>query len=46
MIGGTINFKHTVALNYKRVIPPGQGVGGFKQDVQYKREICALNPCP
>jgi hypothetical protein len=39
LIGGTINFHHTAALNFKRVTPPGQGIGGFKQDVHYKREI-------
>jgi hypothetical protein len=42
MIGGTINFKHTAALNFQPVTVPGEAIGGFKQDVAYKREIRGL----
>ena len=38
-IGGTINFKHTVALSYQPLTVPGKGIGGFKQDILYRREI-------
>jgi Tfp pilus assembly protein PilX len=46
LIGGTINFKHTVAMNFQPVTVPGEGIGGFKQDVKCKREINQLPPLP
>lgn len=39
VIGGTASFKHTAAFVYKPVTVPGSGVGGFNQDIVYKREI-------
>ena len=42
LIGGTLNFHHTVGINFQPVTVPGTGVGGFKQDVAYKREIRGL----
>ncbi|HEX8100567.1 MAG TPA: hypothetical protein VF660_10265 [Actinomycetota bacterium] len=46
LIGGTINFKHTVAMNFQPLTVPGGGVGGFKQDIKCKREIASLPSIP
>jgi hypothetical protein len=42
IIGGTLIFKHTATFAYQRLEVPGVGVGGFKQDVTYKREVVTV----
>lgn len=39
VIGGFLVFKHTSTFIYQRLAVPGIGIGGFKQDVSYKREV-------
>ena len=38
-VGGTLSFKHTATFAYTPLLIPGSGVGGFNQDLVYKREI-------
>ena len=41
ILGGVIDFKHTVSFRYSPLQVPGTGVGGFKQDILFRREIVA-----
>jgi len=39
ILGGTVTFTNTISFQYKPVTVPGTGVGGFKEDVSYIREV-------
>ena len=37
--GGTVNIKNSMSFQFARVAVPATGVGGFKEDVKYIREV-------
>ena len=39
LLGGTVTFNASAGFAYRGLTVPGTGVGGFKQDVLYKREV-------